>query len=71
MLCESRVVRTDSVMCSQDYMKANVLVEFVSRWRLLDIDSNSTGESVWISVIFYWLDNYLVIKCIYGYILNR
>ena len=71
MLCESRVVRTDSVMCSQDYMKANVLVEFVSRWRLLDIDSNSTGESVWIPVIFYWLDNYLVIKCIYGYILNR
>ena len=46
---------TDSVMCSQDYMKANVLVEFVSRWSLLGIDSNSTGELVWISVIFYWL----------------
>ena len=71
MLCESGVVRIDSVMCSQDYMKANVLVEFVSRWSLLGIDSNSTGKSVWISVIFYWLDNYLVIKCIYEYILNR
>ena len=55
MLCESGAVRTDSVMCSQDYMNANVLVEFVSRWSLLGIDSNSTGESVWILVIFYWL----------------
>ena len=71
MLCESGAVRTDSVMCSQDYMKANVLVEFVSRWRLLGIDSNSIGELVWIPMILYWLDNYLVIKCIYEYILNR
>ena len=46
MLCESRAVRIDSVMCSQDYMKTNVLVEFVSKWSLLDIDSNSTRESV-------------------------
>ena len=46
MLCESGAVRTDSVMCSQDYMKANVLVEFVSRLRLLGIDLNSTEESV-------------------------
>ena len=45
MLCESGVIKTDSVMCSQDYMKVNVLVEFVSRWSLLDIDSNSAGES--------------------------
>ena len=55
MLCELGAIKTDSVMCSQDYMKANVLVEFVSRWSLLGIDSNSTGESVWIPVIFYWL----------------
>ena len=48
-------------MCSQDYMKANVLVEFVSKWRLLGIDLYSTRESVWISIIFYWLDNYVVI----------
>ena len=46
MLCESEAVRTDSVMCSQDYMNANVLIEFVSMWSLLGIDSNSTGESV-------------------------
>ena len=38
---------------------------------LLGIDSNSNGESVQIPIIFYWLDNYLVIKCIYEYILNR
>ena len=71
MLCESGAIRTDSVMCSQDYMKANVLVEFVSRWRSLDVNSNFIGELIWIPVIFYWLDNYLVIKCIYEYILNR
>ena len=46
MLCESGAVKTDSVMCSQDYIKANVLVEFVSMWSLLGIDSNSTRESV-------------------------
>ena len=46
MLCESGAVRTDSVMCSQNYMKASVLVEFVLRWYLLGIDSNSTGELV-------------------------
>ena len=55
MLCESRAVRTDLIMCSQDYMKANILVEFVSRWSLLGFDSNSTRESVFIPVIFYWL----------------
>ena len=63
MLCESGAVRTNSIMCSQDYVKTNVLVEFVSRWSLLDIDSNFIGESVWIPVIF-WIDNYLVIKFI-------
>ena len=62
---QSRLIR----LCSQDYIKVNVLVEFMSKWRLLDIDSNSTRESAWIPVIFYWLDNYLVIKCIYGYYL--
>ena len=46
MLPESGGIRTDSIMCSQDYMKANVLVEFVLRWSLLGIDSNSTGKSV-------------------------
>ena len=46
MLCESGAVRTDSVMCNQDCMKANVLVEFVSRWSLLGIDLNSIEESV-------------------------
>ena len=55
MLCESGAVKIDLVMCSQDYKKANVLVKFVSRWRLLGIDSNFTRKLVWILVIFYWL----------------
>ena len=65
VLCESRAVKTDSVMCSRYYVKANVLVKFVSRWSLLEIDLNSIDELVWIPVKFYWLKNYLVIKFIY------
>ena len=38
---------------------------------VLGIDSNSIGESVLILMIFYWLNNYLIIKYIYEYIFNR
>ena len=54
MLCESGAIRTDSVMYSQDYVKTNVLVEFVLRWSLLGIDSNSIGESTWIPIVITW-----------------